>query len=608
MKESYFLKKYVLSVLTVFVLVASACSVSPEAENQINYSDPTALTDRTSHGSGALPEDPARYSGKMMPQSLLSQHFKAGAVLPSTFDFSSKMPPVQNQGGQNSCVGWAVGYYLKTYHEGLEELWNIQLTANEFSPSWVYNQINSGRDNGSLVSDAMDLIVKNGCDTLANFPYQATDYLRKPDAASVIRGEHYKAYEWYTLPMDVATIKGVIAGGNAVVFRFELFPDFDNLSTSNPVYDNASGTSRGGHAVCVVGYDDAKQAFKVVNSWGNTWGTWMSDADQTKGKGYGWVSYNFIATQNPIGLGAWVLVDWKNVKDSQIIVVPATIQTESYNNASGVIVEACSEGGQDLKLLADGSWAEYTINVTGPDDYYYISFRAASTSANAAVSVHYWGVDQVANPIGSTGGTQTWVTVKRLTYLHHGISKIRIKSVGSVSLNWIKLEYVNPPASSSSSSSSVASNPNVKVLFFSGSIKQYDNQMYPGFRLYNYSTVPVSLASLKIRYYYTIDGEKAQNFWCDYTPINATDVTGTFVKMSQPKTGADYYLEVGFKSTAGNLAPGAEIQVRTRVAKSDWSNYNQFNDFSFDPVDQTYAEWDHIAVYQSGTLIQGVVP
>jgi hypothetical protein len=36
--------------------------------------------------------------------------------------------------------------------------------------------------------------------------------------------------------------------------------------------------------MAIVGYDDAKQAFKVINSWGTSWGS----------NGYGWISYNLF--------------------------------------------------------------------------------------------------------------------------------------------------------------------------------------------------------------------------------------------------------------------------------------------------------------------------
>jgi C1A family cysteine protease len=39
----------------------------------------------------------------------------------------------------------------------------------------------------------------------------------------------------------------------------------------------------GGHAMCVIGYDDRKEggAFQIMNSWGNDWGV----------NGIGWVLY-----------------------------------------------------------------------------------------------------------------------------------------------------------------------------------------------------------------------------------------------------------------------------------------------------------------------------
>ena len=41
--------------------------------------------------------------------------------LPLAVDLSKDMPPVGNQGKQNSCVAWAVAYVLKSYQEKIEE-------------------------------------------------------------------------------------------------------------------------------------------------------------------------------------------------------------------------------------------------------------------------------------------------------------------------------------------------------------------------------------------------------------------------------------------------------------------------------------------------------
>ena len=56
-------------------------------------------------------------------------------------------------------------------------------------------------------------------------------------------------------------------------------------------YSGAAGFS---HAVVICGYDDAKHAFKVMNSWGTGWG----DA------GYSWIDYDFLAQTG----GMWTFV------------------------------------------------------------------------------------------------------------------------------------------------------------------------------------------------------------------------------------------------------------------------------------------------------------
>lgn len=76
----------------------------------------------------------------------------------------------------------------------------------------------------------------------------------------------------------------------------------------------------------------------------------------------------------------------------------------------------------------------------------------------------------------------------------------------------------------------------------------------PKFKVVNTGSSQINLANLTLRYYYTVDSEKQQNFWCDNSGmmsgsnyIDVTkNVTGKFVKMSTTAQGTDYYLEVGF--------------------------------------------------------------
>jgi endo-1,4-beta-xylanase len=148
----------------------------------------------------------------------------------------------------------------------------------------------------------------------------------------------------------------------------------------------------------------------------------------------------------------------------------------------------------------------------------------------------------------------------------------------------------------------------IKVQFYNQSKTDPSNQLYLNIQLVNTGSSAVALSNVKIRYWYTADGTQAQSFWCDYSPVGSSNVTGTFVKLGTAKTGADTYVEIGFSSGAGNLNAGASTQVQSRCAKSDWSNYTQSNDYSFNSSASGYVDWTKVTGYVSGSLQWGVEP
>ena len=148
----------------------------------------------------------------------------------------------------------------------------------------------------------------------------------------------------------------------------------------------------------------------------------------------------------------------------------------------------------------------------------------------------------------------------------------------------------------------------LKVQMYNGTRNTSSNTVNPRFKLYNTGNQGMELSNVKIRYYYTIDGEKQQNFWCDWSTVGSANITGSFVKASPAKTGGDYYLEIGFTSGAGTLEPGASIEIQTRIAKADWSNYTQTGDYSFNASATTYGDWNKALAYLSDNLIWGQEP
>ena len=133
--------------------------------------------------------------------------------------------------------------------------------------------------------------------------------------------------------------------------------------------------------------------------------------------------------------------------------------------------------------------------------------------------------------------------------------------------------------------------------------------MKPWFQIYNAGTTAIPLSDLTIRYWFTINVEKTMVFNCDYAFLGCANLTGTYTKLPTAKTNADYYLEVSFKASAGNLAAGGNSgEIQTRLNKSDYTNMTQTDDYSFDGTKSSFALWDHVTVYNKGVLVYGVEP
>ena len=213
-------------------------------------------------------------------------------------DLSSEMPPVGNQGQQNSCVGWALGYYHWSHTQYKEHGWDLTKAENKVSPAFVYNQINGGNDLGAYYSDATKLLCDQGACMLSDFPYNQYDYTSWPSESASSRAINHRGLVQHYI--DVKTDLGINAvkqrldNGYTVVIGISVYSNFDNIHLYNNTYCVAdkSGPGRGNHAVCIVGYDnnkvtkDGTGAFKLVNSWGTGWGQ----------AGYWWMSYYAVKT------------------------------------------------------------------------------------------------------------------------------------------------------------------------------------------------------------------------------------------------------------------------------------------------------------------------
>jgi len=227
------------------------------------------------------------------------------STLPTSVDLSQGLPPIGYQGMQGSCVGWALGYYAKSHMEYQERLWDAGSADHQFSPSYVYNlrtTDNCGADQGMSLYEGLQ-ILSNGAATMADFPYDALDPCTQPSQQLISDSYDYRIASFGNIfvgegTVPIETLKTYLANGQPFIIAVPIYASLRLITANDPLVPvpQIGEAYYGGHALYVVGYDDAIGGLKVVNSWGPFWG------DQ----GYGYLSYDFVSQY---AWEAWYAVD-----------------------------------------------------------------------------------------------------------------------------------------------------------------------------------------------------------------------------------------------------------------------------------------------------------
>jgi hypothetical protein len=197
------------------------------------------------------------------------------------------MPAVQNQGGESSCVPFAVAYAARSVEAFYRNNSSgYALGSNVFSPEYMYNQIKSGDcGSGSAVTTALQFLIDNGVCTWQTMPYSSTNGCSLfPSTSQIAEAGQFRIASYArVLSSDVTAIKSMLVAKHAVIITVGTDDSFWNAQPGF-VWKAYSGPIGISHSLVVCGYDDARHAYKVMNSWGTGWG----DA------GYSWIDYDFL--------------------------------------------------------------------------------------------------------------------------------------------------------------------------------------------------------------------------------------------------------------------------------------------------------------------------
>ena len=204
-------------------------------------------------------------------------------ALPAKVDLSKYCPEVRHQGKIFSCVGWAVGYGALTIEKAIRNGWTNkkQITEQAYSALYIYNQIKKGDcSKGSRLSEAMEFLRKEGDCLAREFDYEIENCKKLPDPALIQRARRDTITEYMTLfaskansSKKVDRVRHALAAQHPVVVGMAVRMNFYQLRDARYWWPDLGRTApAGGHALVVVGYDDASRSFLLFNSWGKEWG------------------------------------------------------------------------------------------------------------------------------------------------------------------------------------------------------------------------------------------------------------------------------------------------------------------------------------------------
>ena len=161
-------------------------------------------------------------------------------------------------------------------------------------------------DSGAQIRDGVKSLNNLGACSEKLLPYIIADFAQKPPKKDYTSAKKNVISSYQRLDnTNIDNLRQALATGNAFVFGFTVYDSFESDVVAKtgilPMPNLKKEKVLGGHAVCAVGYDDAKKRILIRNSWGADWGL----------NGYFWMPYAYITNTN-LADDFWTINAFKN--------------------------------------------------------------------------------------------------------------------------------------------------------------------------------------------------------------------------------------------------------------------------------------------------------
>lgn len=281
----------------------------------------------------------SRDSGKSLGVKELK---KSAGALATSIDWRSYSngdwtTSIKNQKSCGSCVAFASVAVV-------ESLYNIvsgdPTKDIDLAESDLFSCGGAKCASGWYLSSAANYFLESGVSDEACLAYTPADGLCASKCSNW-ETRVKKTKDWSWVDQDVESIKAALASG-PVLGAIQVYTDFYYYKSG--VYRHVSGKKEGGHAIAIVGYNDAGQYWIVKNSWGTSWGE----------SGYVKIGYGQVDIEKYV-----IAITMENIPPT----VTASVSSDQATLYDGVasVMLTCSTTGTvtyvEYRCDSDDSWA-----------------------------------------------------------------------------------------------------------------------------------------------------------------------------------------------------------------------------------------------------------
>ena len=215
---------------------------------------------------------------KITPDDISFENFlktpegiKAGKrSLPRTYNLTSILLPIRDQGGTNCCVAFSTATAIE-YKNIITKKYLYYL-----SPAFIYNnRADTTKDVGMNSQGAINIVKKIGVATDKIFPMEMLNKSIQPKIYD--NALEYKITDSFYIT-SLSDLKIALFTTGPII---AILPVYEGVDI-NIFWKKSNIKTIGHHCIAIVGYDDLSERLIIRNSWGTNWAI----------NGYQWFPYS----------------------------------------------------------------------------------------------------------------------------------------------------------------------------------------------------------------------------------------------------------------------------------------------------------------------------